>query len=133
MLEPLSHGQAPSLDRRTAQRLKRGALALEARLDLHGHSQDEARPALARFLGQSYERGLRCVLVITGKGRFSPGTTNRPRDDSWHSPRGVLREMVPVWLNEPPNRARVLSFSYAQPKDGGDGALYVLLKRQRET
>ena len=114
----LRHGRAAGVDRRSAQRLTRGQLPVEAALDLHGHTQDQAHAALERFLSEVQTRGLRCVLVITGKG-----TTKEAG--------GVLRAQVPRWLNEPVNRARVLAFDYAQPKDGGLGALYVLIRRQR--
>ncbi len=114
----LAHGRAAGVDRRSAQRLTRGQLPVEAALDLHGHTQDQAHAALDRFLSQAQARGLRCVLVITGKG-----TTKEAG--------GVLRAQVPRWLNEPANRARILAFDYAQPKDGGLGALYVLIRRKR--
>ncbi len=114
----LRHGRAAGVDRRSAQRLTRGQLPVEAALDLHGHTQDQAHAALERFLSEVQARGLRCVLVITGKG-----TTKEAG--------GVLRAQVPRWLNEPANRARILAFDYAQPKDGGLGALYVLIRRQR--
>ncbi len=114
----LAHGRAAGVDRRSAQRLTRGQLPVEAALDLHGHTQDQAHAALERFLNEAQARGLRCVLVITGKG-----TTKEAG--------GVLRAQVPRWLNEPANRARILAFDYAQPKDGGLGALYVLIRRKR--
>jgi DNA-nicking Smr family endonuclease len=114
----LEHGRAAGVDRRRSERLRRGRLPVEARLDLHGYTQDRAHAALDRFLGESQSRGLRCVLVITGKG-----TTTEAG--------GVLRAQVPRWLNEPANRARVLAFDYAQPKHGGLGALYVLLRRKK--
>ena len=114
----LRHGRAAGVDRRSAQRLTRGQLPVEAALDLHGYSQDQAHAALERFLSEVQARGLRCVLVITGKGTAKEAG-------------GVLRAQVPRWLNEPVNRARVLAFDYAQPKDGGLGALYVLIRRQR--
>ncbi len=114
----LAHGRAAGVDRRSAQRLTRGQLPVEAVLDLHGHTQDQAHAALEKFLSEVQARGLRCVLVITGKG-----TTKEAG--------GVLRGQVPRWLNEPVNRARVLAFDYAQPKDGGLGALYVLIRRER--
>ncbi len=114
----LAHGRAAGVDRRSAQRLTRGQLPVEAALDLHGHTQDQAHAALERFLSKAQARGLRCVLVITGKG-----TTKEAG--------GVLRAQVPRWLNEPANRARILAFDYAQPKDGGLGALYVLIRRKR--
>ncbi len=114
----LEHGRAAGVDRRRTERLRRGRLPVEARLDLHGDTQDQAHAALGRFLGESQARSLRCVLVITGKG-----TTTEAG--------GVLRAQVPRWLNEPANRARVLAFDYAQPKHGGLGALYVLLRRKK--
>jgi len=114
----LEHGRAAGVDRRRSERLRRGRLPVEARLDLHGYTQDQAHAALGRFLGESQARSLRCVLVITGKG-----TTTEAG--------GVLRAQVPRWLNEPGNRARVLAFDYAQPKHGGLGALYVLMRRKK--
>lgn len=116
----LAHGDAPGVDKRTATRFKRGLMAIEATLDLHGHTRDSGRQALTTFLQAHQAAGRRCVLVITGKGL---------KGDDW-SP-GVLREAVPGWLNAPPLREIVLSFSYAQPQHGGSGALYVLLKRSR--
>jgi DNA-nicking Smr family endonuclease len=100
------------LDRRTAERLRRGELPIEARLDLHGLTQEEAHAALGRFLGRAHGAGRRCLLVITGKG-------------------AVLREAVPRWLAEGEAQARVLASSPAQPRHGGGGALYVLLRRVR--
>ena len=119
-LPELAPGTVADLDRATAERLRRGALAIDGRLDLHGLTQDEAHAALDRFLAGSAARGRRCVLVITGKGLGDGG-----------GGRGVLRQAVPRWLNEAPNRARILAVMPAQPKHGGAGALYVLLKRKR--
>ncbi len=115
---PLIPGQAAGVDKRTAQRLKRGQLPIEATLDLHRHTQAQARAALDAVLAQAQESGRRAVLVITGKGRASESG-------------GVLRGEVPRWLNAPPNRARVLAVAEAQPKHGGAGALYLLLKKKR--
>jgi len=119
-LPALAPGVTPGLDRRTAQRLKKGEIAVDARLDLHGLTQEEAHRALARFLARSADAGRRCVLVVTGKGTKAGGAG------------GVLRASVPRWLNEPELRAHVLAFVHAAPKDGGTGALYILLKRRRE-
>lgn len=102
----------PGLDRRSALRLKRGQMAIAARLDLHGMTQDEAHRALHRFIRQSAGGKLRNLLIITGKS-------------------GVLHSAVPRWLDEPELRALVLARAPAQAKDGGSGALYVLLRRQR--
>ncbi len=117
-LPPLVPGQPAGIDKRTAQRLRRGQLPIEATLDLHMHTQAQAHAALDAFVTGCHDRGQRCVLVITGKGRVS-------RDG------GVLRAEVPRWLDQAPNRARVLAVTHAQPKHGGGGALYVLLKRKR--
>ncbi len=114
----LTHGTSAGLDKRRAVRLRKGLLPLEGRLDLHGLIQDEARARLDRFLAAAARQNKRCVLVITGKGRGAAGE-------------GVLKTQVPRWLNEPHNRDLVVSFTHAQPKDGGAGALYVLLKRKR--
>src|SRR5882724_7196303 len=110
----ISHGRAAGIDRRSAERLSRGRLPIEGRLDLHGMTQAAAVDRLAQFIARSEAAGKRCVLVITGKGLASGG---------------VLRDQVPRWLNLPPNRARVLAFDYARQQHGGSGALYVLLKR----
>ena len=117
-LPPLEPGAAAGVDKRTAQRLRRGQLGIEARLDLHGLTQAEAHRRLDHFLAGAHETGLRNLLVITGKGRVSEEG-------------GILRRMVPRWLAQPPNRARVIAVSEAQPKHGGAGALYVLVKRKR--
>ena len=111
-------GARAGVDRRTAERLRRGKLPIEGRLDLHGMTQADAEPRLAAFLARAQHDGKRCVLVITGKG---PGRAG-----------GVLRRMLPVWLNQPANRARVVAFASAQIPHGGHGAVYVLLKRRRE-
>jgi len=123
----IEHGRAAGVDRRSAERLRRGRLPVEARLDLHGHTQDQAHVALDHFLGEAQARGLRCVLVITGKGT----TTRAAATGAATGASGVLRGQVPRWLNEPGNRARVLAFDYAQPKHGGLGALYVLMRRKK--
>jgi DNA-nicking Smr family endonuclease len=115
----LAHGTIAGVDKRSAARLRRGKLPVEARLDLHGYSQAEAHRELDAFLAGAQAAGKRCVLIITGKG-----TTKETG--------GVLRAQVPKWLNQPPNRDRILAFDHAQSKDGGLGALYVLLRRRRD-
>ncbi len=111
------------LDRKNAARLKRGEMAIAGRLDLHGMTQDEAHRALVRFIERSHEAGLRTVLIITGKGA---------REGAGDGP-GVLRRAVPRWLGEARCRRLVLASEPAQPRHGGDGALYVLLRRKRVT
>jgi DNA-nicking Smr family endonuclease len=114
--------QNPGVDRRQALRLRRGQLAIEGRLDLHGMTQAEAHRALASFVAKSHAAGKRVLLVVTGKG-------TRPGADG--SPSGVLRRTVPRWLAEPALRPLVLATAAALRRDGGDGALYLLLRRAR--
>ena len=119
----LRHGDMSEVDGRLAQRMKRGKMQIEAKLDLHGYHQHEAHLILLEFIARAWKSKKRCLLVITGKGLHHKKKKN---EDA-----GVLQKMVPAWLNEEPNRSKILSFSYARPSDGGTGALYVLLKRQR--
>jgi DNA-nicking Smr family endonuclease len=98
------------------QRVARGREPIDARMDLHGLTQAEAHAALARFLRSASARGARLVLVITGKGE---------RDGK----RGVLRRQVPHWLALPEFREWVIGFEDAHMAHGGEGALYVRLRR----
>jgi DNA-nicking Smr family endonuclease len=107
-----------TLARRDKQRLARGLSSIDARLDLHGMTQAQAHVALARFLGRAQADGAKFVLVITGMGeRGAVGE------------RGVLRRQVPLWLNLPEFRPYVLGFEQAHSGHGGEGALYVRLRR----
>ena len=116
---PLAAGESAGLDRRSAERLRKGQVPIEAVLDLHGMTQERAHRALERFLTSAALSGTRCVLVVTGKGRS--------KEEG-----GVLKREVPRWLNEPGLRGLVLAIATARPNHGGGGALYVLLKRRRE-
>jgi DNA-nicking Smr family endonuclease len=111
------------IDRRTRQRLARGTETIAARIDLHGRTQGEAHEALLRFLHRAQRNGDRIVLVITGKGGGSVG--------EFGGSRGVLKRHVPLWLGLPEFRIYVSGFDPAQPEHGGEGALYVRLRRQR--
>jgi DNA-nicking Smr family endonuclease len=115
-LDPMT----PGVDRRTDERLRRGRVDIDGRIDLHGLNQAQAHTALAAFISRGWHEQRRCVLVITGKGSGDSGG-------------GVLRQAVPRWLNEPPLRQMVIAIHRAQTRHGGDGALYVLIKRRRET
>ncbi|BBK34677.1 hypothetical protein STHU_53110 [Allostella humosa] len=117
----LEAGAAVDVDARSVERLKRGRMAIDGRLDLHGLTQAEAHSALHRFILSAVAQGRRCILLITGRG----GWNSSPAE------RGVLRRMVPRWLNEPSVRPHVLAYTEAQPRDGGGGALYLLLRRRR--
>lgn len=116
---PLRVGDLADVDRRTAESLRRGRMEIAARLDLHGMTRAAAQDALEGFIGAASGRGLRCVLVITGKGTMSGNG-------------GVLRREVPRWLNLPDLRPKVVACVEAQRRHGGEGALYVLLRRRRD-
>lgn len=114
-----------------ARKLRTGQVELDARIDLHGMRQSEAHTALHGFLHACHRKGHSVVLVITGKGA-PPGTTP---DGHWgdamgRSERGILRRNVPMWLSDPDLRAIVVSFTSAALRHGGDGALYVHLRRR---
>ena len=111
------------MDKKTFQRLKRGKSRPEARLDLHGLTLDQAQGALFDFIPSARSRGLRLVLVITGKGR------NRDRGGPIPERMGVLRHQVPRWLGGPVLSAMVQQVTPAHPSHGGSGALYVYLRR----
>lgn len=125
---PRNPPQSRDVDKRTAERVRRGDMEIEGRLDLHGLTQKEAHVRLNAFILKAYERENRYLLVITGKGLRNP----KKETGDWTTPAaGVLRKRVPEWLDEPPLRDIVLQVSPAQPHHGGSGALYVLLRRKR--
>ncbi len=120
---PVRHPKPPAaaiaIARRERQQLARGKAELGGRIDLHGLTQAEAHDALLRFLRRTQAEGAKFVLVITGKGGFGAGE------------RGVLRRQVPLWLGLPEFRTCVLGFDVAHAGHGGEGALYVRLRRAR--
>jgi DNA-nicking Smr family endonuclease len=123
--KPAPAARGETLNRQTARQLERGKLPVEARLDLHGMRQREAHAALRRFLKSAQGNGYRHVLVITGKGAVSD--TTRPFYES--DERGVLRQAVPHWLAAPDLASVVLSYAEAPRRLGGEGALYVRLRK----
>lgn len=118
---PLTEESWAGVDRRTAERLRRGKLPIDVTLDLHGHGQMQAMLALFSTIEAAVGRGQRKLLVITGKGTFA-----QPGAD-----RGVLKKQLPRWLNDPRVRDLIVTFSQARPEHGGSGAFYVLLRRKR--
>ncbi len=119
------NGQAVSMDHKAHNRMKRGKLRPEAKIDLHGMTLAQAHPALIRFISDQYARDRRLVLVITGKGRGGDD------DGSLLRRRGILKQQVPHWLQSAPLGAMVLQVSEAHLKHGGEGAYYVYLRRRR--
>lgn len=114
-----------SLDRRTVQRISRGTTDIDARIDLHGMTQRDAHGHLMRFLAGSQARGHKVVLVITGKG------SRNTHDGGLFREVGVLRRAVPLWLQEPGFRSLVVGYEQAGKGHGGDGALYIRLRKIR--
>jgi DNA-nicking Smr family endonuclease len=112
---PTTRGLPEVLEPRRQRRLSRERDPIEARIDLHGYGRFQAQDALTAFLTTAQARGYRAVLVITGQGRRG-GT-------------GVIRGSVHEWLTGPALRGVVSGFAAAARHHGGDGALYVTLKR----
>lgn len=122
-LPDLDPRTATGLDRATEEHLRRGKLVPEASIDLHGHTLAEAERALARFLERAQASGARVALVVTGKAA-RPTEDNRPTG-------GRIHAEFAHWLNRPENRPRVVGVRPANPRHGGGGAFYVLLRRPR--
>ncbi len=118
--------QTNETDAKTARKLKRGQIKIENRLDLHGMSQSLAYASLKKFIQDAYAQNCKCILVITGKG--APKHGNIPLAEQTY---GVLKTQVPRWLNEAEFKQYILKFEWAKPKDGGEGALYVLMRRNK--
>ncbi|MCD6561774.1 MAG: Smr/MutS family protein [Deltaproteobacteria bacterium] len=112
-------GSMPGFSRKLMQRLKKGEFPVQDYLDLHGLVKQEAESRIRDFLLQNHRLGLRCVLVVHGRGLNSEN----------HIP--VLKKLLPVWLNRGPVKKIVLAFSTARSYDGGTGAIYILLRRRR--
>lgn len=109
----------------TEDRLRRGTLEPDAKLDLHGMTEAAAHRALSSFLLGARQRGNRLILVVTGKGN-----PRKEESASWMiSPHGVLKQMVPRWLNEPELSSLIASVRPAHVRHGGGGALYVYLRK----
>lgn len=115
--EEMLFGLAPGVNVLLLEQLQQGHFAYRRHIDLHGLQRDEAHLAVNRFVASARRDAERCVLIITGRGKKSPG--GMP----------VLRTSLPRWLSRAPNRPHVLAFCTAQSVDGGSGAFYVLLRR----
>lgn len=117
-LEPLEVGNFRGVDKRTAERIRKGNQPIEAALDLHGMYQEQAAQAFYEFIQRQQQEGARCVLVITGQGL--------------RSGRGpVLQQAVQRWVNEPLLRPHIVAIDYATRQQGGKGAYSIYLRRTR--
>ena len=110
-------GRVPGLDPRVLKSLRRGEFTVQADLDLHGRDAATARVEVERYICRCHELGLRCIRIVHGRGRNSPGRVP------------VLKESLPRWLARGPARRIVLAYASATPQDGGVGATYVLLRK----
>ena len=119
-----------TFDRKKARKIRSGQVDIEARIDLHGMHRDEAHDALIGFLRRCQSKDQRWVLVITGKGKLSDRDDDAPFDMTRRREPGVLKRNVPRWLDEPDVRPLVVSYTTAAPQHGGDGALYVHLRKR---
>ncbi len=113
------------IDNSTMRKFKREEFKVEAVLDLHGITENEAFEKVEDFIARNYTLGRRCVIIITGKGR-----PHNDEDDIF-APRGVLKQRVPQWLNMARIRSMILIYKHPSEKLGGVGALYILLRRAK--
>lgn len=116
-------------DHNWQQRLRRGKVKPEGKVDLHGMSQDRAHDVLSRYISEAQRRGKRFILIITGKG--GRGDLAQKSHSDYERGRGVLKTNVPRWLSQGELSRRIVSYYTANREHGGDGALYVVLKRYK--
>lgn len=112
-------GCVVGLDTHLVRKLRQGEFSRQACLDLHGMTADAAQGEVERFLLTAVRNGVRCLLIVHGRGRNSPGQV------------AVLKDRLKLWLTRGKLARIVLAFATARPYDGGAGALYVLLRRER--
>lgn len=113
----LNCGATSGIDKNLRQKMDSGKIPIDAKVDLHHMTQEQAHATLQSFINTAFMRQYRMLLVITGKGKEG---------------KGLLRMNVEAWLNEASVAPKIVRFSQAILKDGGEGAFYVLLKRHRE-
>ena len=122
-LEDLEFG---GIDKATLRRFKREEFPVEATLDLHGLTEDEAFEKVDNFVPLCFSQGKRCVVIITGKGLAVH------ENDDIFTTKGVLKRQVPQWLNMSRLRALILVYKHPSERLGGSGALYILLRRNKD-
>lgn len=113
------------IDKATLKKFKQEEFKVEAVLDLHGYREEEAFEKVEDFITRCYNTNKRCIIVVTGKGALH-------RQEDIYAPRGILKRQTPQWLNSPRIRAMILVFKNPSERLGGKGALYILLKRNRD-
>lgn len=113
------------IDKQTLKRFKKEEFGIEALLDLHGFTVDAAFSAVKRFIISSYNQNKRAVMIITGKGLPH-------KEQDIYEAKGSLKKSVPLWLQSDELKNLILTFIHPSPKLGGEGALYILLRRNRK-
>jgi|TARA_R110002126_G_scaffold3263_1_gene18466 DNA-nicking Smr family endonuclease len=111
------------VDRRSFDKFRKGQMPIEASLDLHGYNQQQAYEKVTQFIARNAAMGLRCVMIITGKGRKDA--------DGTYQEVGILKKSLPQWLEQVDLKSKILKVQQAQRFHGGSGAYYILLKRQK--
>jgi len=117
-------------DSNWGKKLKQGKMPIEGKIDLHGMTCVQAHDKLYGFLERAQRNGKRVILIVTGKGGPKRGYADY-RFEDFESSLGVLRREVPMWLSGGAMRQMIVSFQDANSRDGGSGALYVVLKRNK--
>ena len=120
-LEDMENG---GIDKSTLNKFKKEEFKIEAVLDLHGYKEDDAFEKVEDFITDCYNKGKRCVVVVTGKGHLH-------QNEDIYTPTGVLKRQTPQWLNMPRIRSMILIFKNPAERHGGNGALYILLRRNK--
>lgn len=128
MLTKIAAAKPSGTDRKTDDKIRKGLMEIDAKLDLHGNNAANARKKLLAFVLSSHGKGKRCILLITGKGQGGAQTA-----EWYESTKGIIRREFRLWLEDPSVRGLILSITEAQPKHGGSGAFYIYLKKNRLT
>ena len=121
----LEDNEFGGIDKATLKKFKKEEFPVEAVLDLHGLTEDAAFVRVDEFIPRCYALGKRCVIIVTGKGYHQA-------EDDVFAVRGVLRKLVPQWLGQPRLRAMILVHKHPSERLGGQGALYILLRRNKD-
>lgn len=122
-LADLSYGSVDNIDGNVASKFLQNKMRVEGKLDLHGYTEDRAYDAVVSFIKRSYQSEKRCVIIVTGKG-------SKSSEDVIFG-KGVLKNMLPKWLNNQDLRPFILSFNHPSENMGGEGALMILLRRKK--
>ncbi len=127
-LSDLEEGFNAGIDRSTLKKFSKEEFPVEAVLDLHGKTEKNAFELVRNFITNAYMQNKRCIMIITGKGNY-----HKEQEEDIFAVRGILKNSVPNWLNTPELRPLILSYRHPSEARGGNGALYILLRRRRNT